>query len=161
MSTFQQHIYIVRVLNLKWCDKPCYTVHLSCTTTGKNWFELVTASLNHDLSMQNGSTHDLHWNFSCQMICKQYNILNHMFSNPLHIHVKTLQMATNMFIMINMWVCVCICVCMHMHAHLINLDLIKLIQFCLKIYDLWRHPHLWMGGWVGWWVGQVKSLKNE
>ena len=23
--------------------------------------------------------------------------------------------------------------------NLINLDLIKIIQFCLKIYDLWRH----------------------
>ena len=30
----------------------------------------------------------------------------------------------------------------------INLDLIEIIQFCLKIYDLLRHPHLWMG--VGW-----------
>ena len=29
--------------------------------------------------------HDLHWNFifSSQMICKQYIVLNHMFSNPL------------------------------------------------------------------------------
>ena len=27
----------------------------------------------------------------------------------------------------------------------INLDLIKIIQFCLKIYDFWRHPHLWVG----------------
>ena len=24
----------------------------------------------------------------------------------------------------------------------INLDLIKIIQFCLKIYDLWRNPYL-------------------
>ena len=43
--------------------------------------------------------------------------------------------------------------------HLINLDLIEIIQFCLKIYDLLRHPHLWVGvwisGWVNWW-GQVK-----
>ena len=30
----------------------------------------------------------------------------------------------------------------------INLDLIKIIQFCLKIYDLLRHPHLSVGGWV-------------
>ena len=54
----------------------------------------------------------------------------------------------------------------------INLDLIKIIQFCLKIYDLLRHPHLWMGGWVDQWVNgwvngwvygwdQVKSLKIE
>ena len=33
-----------------------------------------------------------------------------------------------------------------------NLDLIK---FCLKIYDLLRHPHLWVGVWVNGW-GQVK-----
>ena len=30
----------------------------------------------------------------------------------------------------------------------INLDLIEIIQFCLKIYDLLRHPHLWVGVWV-------------
>ena len=32
----------------------------------------------------------------------------------------------------------------------INHHLIEIIKFCLKIYDLWRHPHLWMGvdGWV-------------
>ena len=52
----------------------------------------------------------------------------------------------------------------------INLDLIKIIQFCLKIYDLLRHPHLWVGGWVDQWINgwvngwvygwdQVKSLK--
>ena len=43
----------------------------------------------------------------------------------------------------------------------INLDLIKIIQFCLKIYDLLRHPHPWVGGWMGRWVsgwGEVKSL---
>ena len=34
----------------------------------------------------------------------------------------------------------------------INLDLIKIIQFCLKIYDLLRHPHLWVGGWVVGWI---------
>ena len=31
----------------------------------------------------------------------------------------------------------------------INLDLIEIILFCLKIYDLLRHPHLWVGGWMG------------
>ena len=31
----------------------------------------------------------------------------------------------------------------------INLDLIEIIQFFLKVYDLLRHLHLWMGGWVG------------
>ena len=30
-----------------------------------------------------------------------------------------------------------------------NLDLIEIIQFCLKIYDLLRHLHLWVGQWVG------------
>ena len=27
----------------------------------------------------------------------------------------------------------------------ISLDLIEIIQFCLKIYDLKRHPHPWVG----------------
>ena len=40
----------------------------------------------------------------------------------------------------------------------INLELIEIIQFCLKIYDLERHPtHGWVSGWlggsVGHWVG--------
>ena len=38
----------------------------------------------------------------------------------------------------------------------INLYLIKIILFCLKIYDLLTHPHLWVGirvvGWMGGWV---------
>ena len=33
-----------------------------------------------------------------------------------------------------------------------NLDLIDIIQFCLKIYDLLTHPHLWVGVWVVGWV---------
>ena len=33
--------------------------------------------------------------------------------------------------------------------HLINLDLIKIIQFYLKIYDLWRQVCGWMGGLMG------------
>ena len=37
----------------------------------------------------------------------------------------------------------------------INLDLIEIIQFCLKIYDLLRHPQLWVGVWINGW-GQVK-----
>ena len=46
-----------------------------------------------------------------------------------------------------------------MTKNLINLDLIKVIQFCLKIYDLWRHPthpptHGWICGWLGGSVGQ-------
>ena len=35
----------------------------------------------------------------------------------------------------------------------INLDLIEIIQFYLKIYDLLRHPHLWVGVWVVGWMG--------
>ena len=31
----------------------------------------------------------------------------------------------------------------------INLKLINIIQFCLKINDLWRYPYLWVDGWVG------------
>ena len=34
----------------------------------------------------------------------------------------------------------------------INLDLIQIIQFCLKICDLLRHPHLWVGVWVVGWI---------
>ena len=49
--------------------------------------------------------------------------------------------------------------------NLINCDLIKIIQFCLKIYDLWKHPtHGWVDGWVIVWVrvwGHVKSLKFQ
>ena len=36
--------------------------------------------------------------------------------------------------------------------NLINLDLIEIIQFCLKFYDLLRHPHPWVGVWVVGWV---------
>ena len=35
----------------------------------------------------------------------------------------------------------------------INLDLIAIIQFCLKINDLLRHPHLCVGVWVVEWMG--------
>ena len=35
----------------------------------------------------------------------------------------------------------------------INLDLMEIILFCLKIYDLLRHPHLWVGIWVVGWMG--------
>ena len=45
-------------------------------------------------------------------------------------------------------------------TNLIKLELIDIIQFCLKIYDLWRHPHLWVDGWVYGWA-HVKSLKSN
>ena len=34
----------------------------------------------------------------------------------------------------------------------INLELIEIIQFCLKIYDLWTHHHLWLNVWMDGWV---------
>ena len=51
---------------------------------------------------------------------------------------------------------------------LINLDLIEIIQFGLKIYDLWRHPYPWLGAWVvrcmggsvGQWVRSCQITKN-
>ena len=48
-----------------------------------------------------------------------------------------------------------------MTKNLINLDLIEMIQFCLKIYDLLRHPHLLVGVLVGSWVGsgQIAKIK--
>ena len=52
----------------------------------------------------------------------------------------------------------------HIAKYRINLDLIVIIQFCLKIYDLWRHLHLWVGGWVVQWDnmwGQVILLNIE
>ena len=36
----------------------------------------------------------------------------------------------------------------HIAKYRINLDLIEIIQFCLKLYDLLKHPHLWVGVWV-------------
>ena len=49
-----------------------------------------------------------------------------------------------------------------MTKNLINLDLIDIIQFCLKIYDLYRHPthiptHGWECGWLGGSMGGVRS----
>ena len=34
----------------------------------------------------------------------------------------------------------------------INLDVIEIIQFCLKIYDLGRYSHIWVGVWVVEWM---------
>ena len=47
----------------------------------------------------------------------------------------------------------------HITKNRINHEVIKIIQFCLKICVLLRHPHLWIGGWVDGWDngwGQVK-----
>ena len=43
----------------------------------------------------------------------------------------------------------------HITKYQINLDLIEIIQFCLKIYDLLRHPHLY--GSMGGSMGRVRS----
>ena len=50
----------------------------------------------------------------------------------------------------------------------IALELIKIFQFHLKIWNLWRLPHPWVGvwfggwvvGWVGWWVRLGQNTKN-
>ena len=39
----------------------------------------------------------------------------------------------------------------------IYLDLFKIIKVYLKIYDLWRLPHLWLDVWVGGWMGRIMS----
>ena len=44
----------------------------------------------------------------------------------------------------------------------INLDIIEIIQFCLKINDLLRHPHPWVGVWVvGWMGGSMDGVKSN
>ena len=39
-----------------------------------------------------------------------------------------------------------------------NLNLIEIIQFCLNIYDLWRHSLLYVGMWMGWWMGHSFNI---
>ena len=53
----------------------------------------------------------------------------------------------------------------HITKYRINLDLIEIIKFCLKIDDFLRHPHLWMGvlinGWVnGWFSGSMGGVRS-
>ena len=49
----------------------------------------------------------------------------------------------------------------HITKYQINLDLIEIIQFCLKIYDLLRHSHLWVGVWVdGWFSGSMGGVRS-
>ena len=94
-------------------------------------------------------------------------------------------MEAAMFIMFNMHACMRAraCVCVRARAHMrggcphpippppthqggvppqisknaIILERIKIFQFRLKIWNLWRIPHLlvgvFLGGWVGGWVG--------
>ena len=47
----------------------------------------------------------------------------------------------------------------HIIKYQIKLELIKIITFCLKIYDLWS-PHLWLDGCINGWA-HVKSLKSN
>ena len=42
----------------------------------------------------------------------------------------------------------------------INLYLFKIIQFCLKIYDVLRYPHIWVGVWFDWTNGWVNGWVN-
>ena len=42
----------------------------------------------------------------------------------------------------------------HITKNQINLELVEIIQSCLKICYLLRQPHLWVGVWVvGWIIG--------
>ena len=36
--------------------------------------------------------------------------------------------------------------------YLINLDIMEIIHYFLKIYNLLRHPHIWLHVWVDGWV---------
>ena len=90
----------------------------------------------------------------------------------------------------HMHACACVCTCVggtlspppststHPHPpswgtprisqNSIALELIEIFQFHLKIWNLWRLPHPWVGvwfggwvgGWVGWWVGSGQNTKN-
>ena len=52
-----------------------------------------------------------------------------------------------------------------MTKNLINLGLIEIIQFCLKIYDLQRHPqphtHPWVVEWVSGSMGGSSQMTNN
>ena len=46
--------------------------------------------------------------------------------------------------------------------YLINLDIIEIIQFCLKIYNLLRHPHPWVDVSVdGWFSGLMGGVRSK
>ena len=46
--------------------------------------------------------------------------------------------------------------------NLIPVDPIKIIQFCLKIHDLYRHPHPWVSVWVvGWMGGSMGEVRSN
>ena len=63
------------------------------------------------------------------------------------------------------WVNGSICGSGQISNNLINLNIIEIIQFCLKIYDLkekWVGVWIvvWMGGSVGQWVGSSQVTNN-
>ena len=45
-------------------------------------------------------------------------------------------------------------------TNLIKLELINIIRFCLKIYNLSRHPYLWVDWCINGWA-HVKPLKSS
>ena len=47
----------------------------------------------------------------------------------------------------------------HITKYQINLDPIEIIQFHLKIYDLLRHFHPWVGVWINGWVNGWDQVK--
>ena len=50
----------------------------------------------------------------------------------------------------------------HIAKYRINQDLIDIIQFCLKIYDLKETAPAWMGVWVVWWVsGSMGGVRSN
>ena len=85
---------------------------------------------------------------------------------------------------VHVYVCMCMCTCMggaptQLHSHpptpqggtpqisknTIKLEQIEIFQFRLKIWNLWRIPHPWVGvflvgGWVDGWVSGSKHVKS-
>ena len=50
----------------------------------------------------------------------------------------------------------------HIAKYRRNLDLIEIIQFCLKIYDLKETPPAWVDVWVLWWVsGSMGGVRSN
>ena len=40
-------------------------------------------------------------------------------------------------------------------------DLIEIIKFCLNIYNLWRHPQLWVGHCVRQWLDLCQIVNYQ
>ena len=93
--------------------------------------------------------------------CMQMHIVKHDHFNCKW-HPPVGELLGNTYDIIHTCTCVCMPACMHKalpHTHpptnlpnqknSISLDLIEIIIFCLKIYDLWWHPQLWVVRWMG------------